>query len=128
MPNGDTLIAESFLKSASRESTVCPPPFKELSTPKMTTATIKRAELNSISLSKLLEGNVDAADELVSACKINGFFYLDFRGVATSETLKQVDELVDVGNSIFKLPLEEKERYSTEKYLPSRLQGHVGFF
>ena len=94
----------------------------------MTTATIKRAELNSISLSKLLEGNVDAADELVSACKINGFFYLDFRGVATSETLKQVDELVDVGNSIFKLPLEEKERYSTEKYLPSRLQGHVGFF
>ena len=94
----------------------------------MTTATIKRAELDSISLSRLLDGNLDAVNELVSACKTNGFFYLDFRGVATSETLKQVDKLVDVGNSFFKLPLEEKEAYSTEKFLPSRLQGHVGLF
>jgi isopenicillin N synthase-like dioxygenase len=91
----------------------------------MTTATTKQALLNSISLAGLLEGDVDAVKELVSACKINGFFYLDFRGVATSETLKQVDELIDVGNSVFKLPLEEKEKYSTEKHLPSRLQGYV---
>ncbi|KAL4929911.1 uncharacterized protein BDV17DRAFT_297881 [Aspergillus undulatus] len=90
----------------------------------MTTSTTKQAELNSISLAKLLEGNSDAVNELVSACKTNGFFYLDFRDAATSETLKQVDELVDVGNSVFKLPLEEKEGYSTEKHLPSRLQGY----
>ncbi|RYO86907.1 hypothetical protein DL766_000304 [Monosporascus sp. MC13-8B] len=90
----------------------------------MASSTAKQAELNSISLAGLLEDNVDAVNELVSACKTNGFFYLDFRNASTSQMLKQVDELVDVGNSVFKLPLEEKEEYSTEKHLPSRLQGY----
>jgi hypothetical protein len=36
-----------------------------------------------------------------------------------------VDDLAAVGNSVFKLPLEEKEQYSTEKHLPSRLLGYV---
>ncbi|KAL4750527.1 hypothetical protein BDW72DRAFT_203798 [Aspergillus terricola var. indicus] len=84
----------------------------------------KQAELNSISLSGLLECNTDAINELVAASKVYGFFYLDFRDPSTSELLKQVDALVDVGNSVFKLPLEEKEKYSTEKHLPSRLQGY----
>lgn len=78
-----------------------------------------------ISLAGLLEGNPNTVNELVSACKTNGFFYLDFSDVSTAETLKKVDELVDVGNSVFKLSLEEKEEYSTEKHLPSRLQGYV---
>ncbi|KAL4915958.1 hypothetical protein BDW62DRAFT_212265 [Aspergillus aurantiobrunneus] len=90
----------------------------------MTSSTATRAQLNSISLTSLLDGNADAVNNLVAACKTNGFFYLDFRDASTSKTLKQVDELVDVGNSVFKLPLEEKEAYSTEKHLPSRLQGY----
>ncbi|KAJ5403546.1 2OG-Fe(II) oxygenase family oxidoreductase [Penicillium cosmopolitanum] len=52
------------------------------------------------------------------------FFYLDFRNASTLKTLEQVNELVSVGNSVFKLPIEEKEEYSTEKHLPSRLQGY----
>ncbi|KAK2865223.1 hypothetical protein FQN49_003786 [Arthroderma sp. PD_2] len=84
----------------------------------------KQAELKSVSLSGLLEENVETVNDLVSACKLNGFFYLDFRDASTCKTLKDVEDLVVVGNSVFKLSLEEKEEYSTEKHLPSRLQGY----
>ncbi|KAJ5117103.1 2OG-Fe(II) oxygenase family oxidoreductase [Penicillium atrosanguineum] len=90
----------------------------------MASSISKQAELKSISLAGLLEGNIDAVNNLVSACKENGFFYLDFRDDSTCKTLKDVEDLVVVGNKVFKLPLEEKERYSTEKHLPSRLQGY----
>jgi isopenicillin N synthase-like dioxygenase len=83
------------------------------------------ADLKAISLVKLLAGDSESAKDLVQACKENGFFYLDFRGPSTSRSLKQVDELINVGNAVFSLPLEEKEAYSTEKYLPSRLLGYA---
>ncbi|KAK2612063.1 hypothetical protein QQS21_001912 [Conoideocrella luteorostrata] len=84
----------------------------------------KQADLKSISLAGLLAGSVDVVKDLLSACEENGFFYLDFRHESTCEILKLVDELAVIGKSIFKLPLEEKEQYSTEKYLPSRLFGY----
>lgn len=115
----------SFLPDIRKPSTLLLLPFTVYSSPFKMGSSTKRADLVSISLAGLLEGNPDTVSELVSACKTNGFFYLDFRDASTEETLKQVDELVDVGNSVFKLPLEEKEEYSTEKHLSSRLQGYV---
>jgi isopenicillin N synthase-like dioxygenase len=85
----------------------------------------KAANLASVSLAGLLAGEADAVGDLVSSCKENGFFYLDFRHPSTCDTLKHVEELATIGKSVFKLPLEEKEEYSTEKYLPSRLLGYV---
>lgn len=87
----------------------------------------KQAHLSSISLAKLLAGNVDTVNDLLQACKGNGFFYLDFRHPSTCDILKHVDELAIIGKSFFKLSLEKKEEYSTEKYLPSRLFGYVCF-
>ncbi|CAG8903463.1 unnamed protein product [Penicillium egyptiacum] len=85
----------------------------------------QQADLKSISLFGLLEGNLEAANDLVSACKEKGFFYLDFRDASTCKMLTQVDDLITVGREVFKLSLEEKEQYSTEKHLPSRLQGCI---
>jgi isopenicillin N synthase-like dioxygenase len=84
-----------------------------------------RANLKSISLAALLAGKTDAVNDLVSACRENGFFYLDFRHQTTCSILEVVDGLAVVGNSVFNLPVEEKEQYSTENYLPSRLLGYV---
>ncbi|TWU71817.1 hypothetical protein ED733_001403 [Metarhizium rileyi] len=84
----------------------------------------KQADLKSISLADLLSGDPSTASDLVTACKQNGFFYLDFRHASTCDTLKHADELADIGKSVFSLCLEEKEQYSTEKYLPSRLFGY----
>lgn len=83
------------------------------------------ANLKSIALVKLLAGDAETAKALVQACKEKGFFYLDFRSASTSRALQQVDDLAVVGNDVFSLPLEEKEVYSTEKYLPSRLLGYA---
>lgn len=88
----------------------------------------KEADLKSISLADLLAGKADAVNDLVSACKQVGFFYLDFRHESTSNILRHADELAVIGKSVFKLPLEDKEQYSTEKYLPSRLFGYAIFY
>ncbi|GKU13116.1 unnamed protein product [Fusarium langsethiae] len=82
------------------------------------------ANLTSVSLAGLLAGQSDAVHDLVSSCKTNGFFYLDFRHPSTSDTLELVEKLAVIGKSVFKLSLNEKEEYSTEKYLPSRLLGY----
>ena len=87
----------------------------------------KQTDLKSISLAGLLAGDADPVNDLVQSCKEYGFFYLDLRDASTCETLKKADDLVGVGRSVFKLSLEEKEKYSTEKYLPSRLLGYVSF-
>ncbi|KJZ74014.1 hypothetical protein HIM_06682 [Hirsutella minnesotensis 3608] len=84
----------------------------------------KQANLKSIPLDKLLAGHVTTENDLVSACQENGFFYLDFRHPSTCEILQHVDECAVIGKEVFKLPLKEKEEYSTEKYLPSRLFGY----
>jgi isopenicillin N synthase-like dioxygenase len=83
----------------------------------------ERAKLKSISLAELLAGNVNAVNDLLSACQEDGYFYLGFDHGSTCSVLEHVDNLIAVGNSVFKLPLKEKEQYSTEKYLPSRLVG-----
>lgn len=83
----------------------------------------KQADLKSISLTGLLERRLETVNDLVTACKEDGFFYLDFSDPLTSRALSQVDELTVAGKSVFSLSLEEKEQYSTEKHLPSRLQG-----
>lgn len=85
----------------------------------------RQAKLKSISLAGLLAQDPDATQDLVETCKIHGFFYLDFRHDSTRELLELVDELAAIGKSTFALPLEEKEKYSTERYLPSRLLGYV---
>lgn len=92
----------------------------------MTVEPTKDANLQAVSLAGLLEEDIDSVRDLLSACKENGFFYLDFRHESTSDVLKLVDDLSVIGKSVFKLPLEEKEIYSTENYLPSRLLGYVG--
>lgn len=87
----------------------------------------KQTDLKSISLAGLLARDIDSVNDLVQSCKEYGFFYLDLRDASTCETLEKANELVGVGKEVFKLPLEEKEEYSTEKYLPSRLLGYVFF-
>ncbi|KAG5929981.1 hypothetical protein E4U42_003635 [Claviceps africana] len=84
----------------------------------------KQADLKSVSLAGLLAGDANDTRDLVEACKVNGFFYLDFRHESTRDILRLVDELAAVGESVFAMSLDEKEEYSTEKYLPSRLLGY----
>lgn len=73
------------------------------------------AGLPTVSLAKLVQGDSDAVNGLVNACRDVGFFYLDFRDPSTSKILENVDKLVTITDNTFQLPLEEKQYYNTEK-------------
>jgi isopenicillin N synthase-like dioxygenase len=71
------------------------------------------APLVTISLCKLAESASPIEHEpLFSAAKALGFFYLDVRGTPEGRhLLQQADEMFDLMNEFFSLPLEEKAKY-----------------
>ena len=89
------------------------------------------APLHRISLSKLLEHDTEEENRLWQACCDIGFFYLDLRTgnvdapdeVDTSQILRLVDNLFQLEESFFDLPLEEKIKYD----FAERLKVHYGF-
>jgi hypothetical protein len=44
-----------------------------------------------VSLAKLIDGDAGTVNELTSACRDIGFFYLDLRNVRTNNILEDVD-------------------------------------
>jgi isopenicillin N synthase-like dioxygenase len=71
------------------------------------------APLVTISLCKLVESTSSIEHErLFSAAKSLGFFYLDVRGTPEGEhLLQQADDMFDLMDEFFSLPIEEKAKY-----------------
>ena len=79
---------------------------------------IPTAPLLRVSLKNLLDGVEEESNRLFQASKDLGFFYLDVTGTPIGGSiLKDVDQLFDLGEQLFDLDLEEKQRYdfSSEK-------------
>ncbi len=73
---------------------------------------VPTAPLLRISLANLLSHDSNAVSRFVRACEDLGFFYLDLTGCGLGEKLQnQADQLFDVGEDLFKLPVEEKKKY-----------------
>jgi hypothetical protein len=73
---------------------------------------VPTAPLLRLSLPSLLSRSPDELARFVRACEDLGFFYLDLMGCELGETLqKQADQLFVVGEELFDLPLEEKNKY-----------------
>lgn len=71
---------------------------------------IETAPLLRLSLAKLLDNNAEEIQRLARACEDLGFFYLDLRGPGDS-LLEEADSLFKVGEDLYDLPLEEKQKY-----------------
>ena len=70
------------------------------------------APLLRLSLSQLLRNDAEESNRFFQACKDLGFFYLDLRSTAIGESiLNDADRLFDVGEQLFELELEEKQKY-----------------
>ncbi|KAF4201968.1 hypothetical protein CNMCM8927_000882 [Aspergillus lentulus] len=82
------------------------------------------ARLRRVSLAGLLAGDLSVVNELLSACQEVGFFYLDFQNPSTCGILDDVDNIAALGTSVFQLPQEEKQEFSTEKFGPSKILGY----
>lgn len=73
---------------------------------------VPTAPLLRLSLEKLLENNIEESARFFQACKDLGFFYLDLRGTPIGDSiLNDADRLFDVGEELFELDLEEKQKY-----------------
>ncbi|MCJ1385609.1 hypothetical protein MMC17_008732 [Xylographa soralifera] len=85
------------------------PPFSNPEAYPAFPADISVADLHHISLAKLRAEDEAESKTLFEACQGAGFFLLDLRQDAKGqELLNDVDELLEVGERIFDLPLEEK--------------------
>lgn len=73
---------------------------------------VPTAPLLRLSLDKLLNNDTEESTRFYQVCKDLGFFYLDLRDTSIGESiLKDADRLFDVGEQLFSLDLEEKEKY-----------------
>ena len=73
---------------------------------------VPAAPLLRLSLKKLYDEDQDESKRLFQASKDLGFFYLDLRGTPTGNSiLRDVDDLFKVGEELFDLDVEEKQKY-----------------
>ena len=105
-----------------------------MATAKMTASTqasppfpdgVPTAPLLRISLEKLLQRDTIEIERFVRACEDLGFFYLDLTGPG-DVLLADADKLFDVGEELFNLTLEEKNRYdfsAKKSYFGYKAQG-----
>ena len=102
--NGDTNgTSEIDAFTAPEQSFPGLPPFPD---------DVPTAPLLRISLANLLSHDTNAVNRFIRACEDLGFFYLDLTNCDLGDTLlKQADQLFDVGEELFKLPVEEKKKY-----------------
>lgn len=71
------------------------------------------AKLNKLSLSKLLNNDDTESARLYSSCKSSGFFLLDLTYCEQGEVmLKQVEDLFDMAEKLYDMPLDEKNQYA----------------
>ena len=99
--NGDEPAIDAF--TAPEQGFPGLPPFPD---------DVPMAPLLRISLANLLSREENAVSRFVHACEDLGFFYLDLTGCALGDRLQnQADQLFDVGEELFKLPVEEKKKY-----------------
>ncbi|KAF4547149.1 Hypothetical protein D9617_57g029070 [Elsinoe fawcettii] len=73
------------------------------------------AELQVVSLHKILTGDKNATKDLLQACMDLGFFHLGCRDVDSGNIIRDVREMYDLSVSFFDLPQEEKSKWLVDR-------------
>lgn len=73
---------------------------------------IDSLRLETFSLARLENGDEALEEKLFETCKTRGFFYLDMRDSQHSSLVEIGEAVVRIGEEVFKLPLEEKQKYT----------------
>ncbi|KAE8409305.1 oxidoreductase [Aspergillus pseudonomiae] len=88
-------------------------------------STIPVAKLLKISLSSLISGDPDAAQDVLTACRTSGFFHLDLSNSPLGEAMMPlVDSIFPTIHETMQLPLEEKMKYTQDA--PRSFLGYKG--
>jgi isopenicillin N synthase-like dioxygenase len=90
----------------------------------MTSETQPRsAVLQTISYSKLCQGDPSAIRLLYQAGIDNGFFYLDLIGPESTQLLDEAETLFQAAEEVFDLQLETKMTYDLDIIGPAKING-----
>ena len=79
-------------------------------------SSVPTAPLLQLSLQKLQSGDIKESNRFFQVSKDLGFFYLDLRGSPEGEAiLENAEELFGIGEELFDLDIEEKQKYDHVK-------------
>ncbi|KAI8959894.1 putative oxidoreductase [Daldinia sp. FL1419] len=79
---------------------------------------VPTVSLETITLSKLLNGDTAEQNRVFEACVGRGFFYLSLDGCTTGDTIcRGAEQIALEGERVFRLPLAEKMEYKMAKSL-----------
>lgn len=74
----------------------------------------KQAWLQVIDLKGLKDGDAEQSRKLYESCVTSGCFYLDFQSCSDSGLVGFLDDMYNLVDSVFDLPLEEKLKYDAD--------------
>ncbi|OTB10749.1 hypothetical protein K445DRAFT_69690 [Daldinia sp. EC12] len=79
---------------------------------------VPTVSLETITLSKLLNGDTAEQDRVFDSCVGRGFFYLELDGCTEGDIIRQgAEHIALAGERVFRLPLTEKMNYKMAKSL-----------
>ncbi|KAI1463812.1 putative oxidoreductase [Daldinia caldariorum] len=79
---------------------------------------VPQISLETIALTKLLNGDSAEQGRVFDACVGRGFFYLELDGCAEGDVIRRgAEQIASVGERVFRLPLAEKMDYKMGKSL-----------
>ena len=83
------------------------------------------AQLRTIHIGRLSDGDREEADNLSKAAQEDGFFYLDLQASSFAEMLHAVDHVFCLSKELFGLRREEKMVYDVDKLSELKLNGYL---
>ena len=83
---------------------------------------LPRANLQVVSLQRLLQGDATEDELLFSICRTSGFFYLDLHGISGLAP-RDIGNIFDFERRLFGLPQEELNSFDVDKLSKLKLNG-----
>lgn len=83
------------------------------------------AQLLTIDIGRLVEGDKQEAAKLLKAAKEDGIFYLEFQDRRFVDMIDLVDEIFALSKELFNLSEEDKMQYDVDKLGPLKLNGYL---
>lgn len=83
------------------------------------------AQLLTVDIGRLVEGEKQEAAKLFKAAKEDGIFYLDFQARRYVDMMDLVEGIFALSKGLFDLSEEDKMHYDVDKLGPLKLNGYL---
>lgn len=93
---------------------------------KTTSEQLPLASFQIVDLHKLMQNDTVEQQKLLSAAKLEGFFYLSFENIPERNGFESLlERIYDLEKQLFSLSEEEKLEFDVDKQGPMKLNGYI---